>query len=76
MDKENKYQSRTAFVKKLPLALFAVFGIGLSGFKFQKSKRSIGNKFKTLSESEANQYLSKMTSSETKQINPQPPPKV
>ncbi len=76
MDKENKYHSRTGFLKKFPLALAAVFGIGLTGFNFQKIQQFLGNSFKTLSGSEANHHIRKMAASETNQIKPEPPPKI
>jgi hypothetical protein len=57
------------------MAVAAVFGLGLTGFKFQNTQWSFGNRFKTVSDSEANQYFSKMDSSEVKQIKPEPPPK-
>lgn len=75
MHEENKYKSRTAFLKKLPLAIVSVFGLGFIGFNFQKLQRFLGNNFNTISDKEANDHISNITFTESKQIKPEPPPK-
>lgn len=75
MHKENNDKSRTAFLKKLPLAFISVLGLGFIGFNFQKLQRFLGNNFKTISNREANDHIRNIPFTESNQTKPEPPPK-
>ncbi len=75
MHKENNSNSRSSFLKKLPLALVSVFGLSLIGLNLQRFQRFFEFNFKTISENEANKYISNMPFTKLKQLKPEPPPK-
>ena len=76
MYRENKMNSRGAFLKKVSLAVVSVVGIGFAGFSFQKRKVNLGFNVKTLSDDEAKEMARNLPSSELNRLKPEPPPKM
>jgi len=74
MHKKNIDKSRTGFLKKLPIIITAV-GLGLVTVNFKKLHVFFSNKFRILSDSEANEHIKKIASSDQRSIKPEPPPK-
>lgn len=75
MQEEKKFNSRITFLKKLPVALISVFGLGLIGLGSEKLQRSKSPNIKSIPESEAKDDIRNMPGSSPLQIKPEPPPK-
>jgi len=74
MQKENNYNSRTVFLKKVSLAFISFLGLGLVGFNFQKLRMFSEKSFNKVSDKEANDIIRNMPSSKLKQLKPELPP--
>lgn len=76
MNKENKYQSRISFLKKVPLAILSISSLSFIGFNFNRLQRFLGNNTKTISLEEANEHLRSVSQRGVKQVKPESPPKI
>jgi hypothetical protein len=76
MNTENNNNSRSSFLKNLAITIVSVFGLGMIGSGFQKLQRFLGFNVKSISVSEANNYIANMHSPDVKPIKPKSPPKI
>lgn len=76
MYRENKINSRAAFLKKVSLAFVSVVGIGFAGFNFQKLRKSFGFDVNTISDEDAKEVIRNMPSPKPHRLKPEPPPKM
>ncbi len=74
MHRENKTNSRAAFLKKVSLAFVSVVGIGFAGFNFQKLRKNLGFDVKTISDEDAREVIRNMPSQKSSRLKPEPPP--
>ena len=75
MNQENKYNSRSGFLKKLPLVLVSFFGLGAAMISIQKIKGFFDYRVSILSDNEIPGQIRRIHSKETQKIKPLPPPK-